>query len=84
MADKINYGVFPNPLPDAEGNTTYQVRHIPNGTMSEKGFLAHLKYHNTYNTITMQSSLSVLRDEINSAAKLRFFPVIYYKLCFIQ
>ena len=20
MADKINYGVFPNPLPDAEGN----------------------------------------------------------------
>ena len=37
MADKINYGVYPNPLPDAEGKTTYQVRHIPNGTMSEKG-----------------------------------------------
>ncbi len=64
MADKINYGVFPNPLPDAEGKTTYQVRHIPNGTMSEKGFLAHLKYHNTYNTTTMMSSLCVLRDEI--------------------
>ena len=64
MADKINYGVFPNPLPDAEGKTTYQVRHMPNGTMSEKEFLAHLKYHNTYNTIIMQSSLSVLRDEI--------------------
>ena len=64
MADKINYGVYPNPLPDAEGKTTYQVRHIPNGTMSEKGFLAHLKYHNTYNTTTMMSSLCVLRDEI--------------------
>ena len=64
MTDKINYGVFPNPLPDAEGKTTYQVRHIPNGTMSEKGFLAHLKYHNTYNTTTMMSSLCVLRDEI--------------------
>lgn len=64
MADKINYGVFPNPLPDAEGKTTYQVRHMPNGTMNEKEFLAHLKYHNTYNTIMMQSSLSVLRDEI--------------------
>ena len=32
--------------------------------MDEKAFLAHLKYHNTYNTTTMQSSLSVLKDEI--------------------
>jgi hypothetical protein len=40
------------------------VRHIPDGTMSEKEFLAHLKYYNTYNTIMMQSSLSVLKDEI--------------------
>ena len=64
MASKINYGVFPNPLPDAEGKTTYQVRHIPYGTMSEKEFLAHLKYNNTYNSITMQASLSVLKEEI--------------------
>ena len=64
MAGKINYGIFPNPQPDAEGNTTYQVRHMPNGTMSEKEFLAHLKYHNTFNTVAMQSSLIVLKDEI--------------------
>ena len=64
MADKINYGVFPNPLPDAEGKTTYQVRHMPNGTMSEKEFLAHLKYHNTCNTTMMLSSLIILKDEI--------------------
>jgi len=64
MAEKIKYGVYPNPQPDKDGNTTYQVRHIPDGTMDEKSFLAHLKYHNTYNTITMQASLSVLRDEI--------------------
>ena len=64
MAEKISYGIYPNPQPDAEGNTTYQVRHIPDGTMSEKEFLAHLKYYNTYNTIAMQSSLSVLKDEI--------------------
>jgi nucleoid DNA-binding protein len=32
--------------------------------MSEKEFLAHLKYHNTYNTIMMQSSLTVLKNEI--------------------
>lgn len=64
MAFKIKYGIFPNPQPDAEGNTTYQVRHIPEGTMDEKAFLAHLKYHNTYNTTMMQSSLIVLKDEI--------------------
>lgn len=64
MADKINYGIFPNPLPDEEGNTTYQVRHLPYGTMNEKEFLAHLKYHNTYNTIIMLSSLTVLKNEI--------------------
>ena len=64
MAYKIKYGIFPNPQPDAEGNTTYQVRHTPEGTMNEKAFLAHLKYHNTYNTTMMQSSLIVLKDEI--------------------
>lgn len=64
MAYKIKYGIFPNPQPDAEGNTTYQVRHTPEGTMDEKAFLAHLKYHNTYNTTMMQSSLIVLKDEI--------------------
>jgi nucleoid DNA-binding protein len=64
MAYKIKYGIFPNPQPDAEGNTTYQVRHTPEGTMNEKDFLAHLKYHNTYNTTMMQSSLIVLKDEI--------------------
>lgn len=64
MASKIKYGIFPNPLPDAEGNTTYQVRHTPEGTMDEKIFLSHLKYHNTYNTTVMMSSLIVLKDEI--------------------
>jgi len=29
MIDKIKYGIFPNPKPDEEGNTTYQVRHTP-------------------------------------------------------
>ena len=64
MSDKIKYGIYPNPKPDEEGNTTYQVRHTPEATMNEKAFLAHLKYHNTYNTTVMQSSLIVLKDEI--------------------
>lgn len=64
MVDKIKYGIYPNPQPDEEGNTTYQVRHTPEATMSEKSFLAHLKYHGTYNTIMMESSLTVLKEEI--------------------
>ena len=64
MIDKIEYGIFPNPKPDEDGNTTYQVRHMPQGTMNEKAFLAHLKYHNTYNTTTMMASLVVLKEEI--------------------
>lgn len=33
MADKIKYGIYPNPKPDDDGNTTYQVRHIPEGKL---------------------------------------------------
>ena len=64
MADKIKYGIFPNPQPDNDGNTTYQVRHMPEGTMNERAFLDHLKYHNTCNTTMMLSSLIILKDEI--------------------
>ena len=64
MAHKIKYGILPNPQPDAEGNITYQVRHMPDGTMNEKDFLAHLKYYNICNTTTMLSSLIVLKNEI--------------------
>lgn len=61
---KIKYGVYPNPLKDDEGRVTYQVRHVPEGQMNESEFLAHLDYHNTYNSTTMKASLSVLKDEI--------------------
>lgn len=64
MADKIKYGIYPNPKPDNDGNTTYQVRHTPEGTMNERAFLDHLKYHNTCNTTMMLSSLIILKDEI--------------------
>lgn len=64
MADRIKYGIFPNPQPDNDGNTTYQVRHMPEGTMNERAFLDHLKYHNTCNTTMMLSSLIILKDEI--------------------
>ena len=64
MESKIKFGIYPNPLPDGEGNTTYQVRHEPDATMSTPEFLAHLKYHATFNTAAMSGALSVLREEI--------------------
>ena len=64
MPKTIKFGIFPNPLPDSNGDTTYQVRNIPDATMDIATFLAHLKFHNTFNHITMRSALSVLRDEI--------------------
>ncbi len=64
MADTIKYGIYPNPLPDAEGNTTFQVRHEPDGTMDTESFLAHLKYHQTFNPTIMRAALITLVDEI--------------------
>ena len=64
MSDKIKYGIYPNPKPDEEGNTTYHARHTPEATTNEKAFLVDLKYHNSYNTTVMPSSLIVLKDEI--------------------
>ena len=64
MEKKIKFGIYPNPQPDSEGNTTYQVRHEPDTTMSTPEFLAHLKYHSTFNTTMMSGALDVLREEI--------------------
>ena len=64
MEKKIKFGIYPNPLPDADGNTTYQVRNEPTMTMNTKDFLAHLKYHNTFSATTMNAALTILREEI--------------------
>ena len=64
MADTIKYGIYPNPPADAEGNTTYQVRHEPDCTVDTEAFLAHLKYHQTFNPTTMRAALITLIDEI--------------------
>lgn len=39
MKDTINYVILPNPLPDADGNTTYQVRHIPTGNSNSPNWI---------------------------------------------
>lgn len=64
MAKTIKFGIFPNPLPDENGETTYQVRNVPDGTMDIQAFISHLKYHNTFNPVAMRSALTVLQEEI--------------------
>lgn len=64
MTHKIKYCIFANPLPDSDGNTTYQVRHQPDGTMNTKAFLDHVKLHESFNTTAMNSALEILKDEI--------------------
>lgn len=64
MTHKIKYCIFANPLPDSDGNTTYQVRHQPDGTMNTKAFLDHVKLHESFNTTAMSSALEILKDEI--------------------
>jgi nucleoid DNA-binding protein len=64
MAHKIKFCIFANPLPDSDGNTTYQVRHQPDGTMNTKAFLDHVKLHESFNTTAMSSALHILKDEI--------------------
>lgn len=64
MASKIKYRIYPNPLPDEKGQTTYQVRHEPDGTMDTKAFLNHLERHNSFDSTAMMSALIVLKNEI--------------------
>jgi len=64
MEKKIKYGIYPNPLPNEKGETTYQVRHEPNYTMDTRDFLDHLEFHNRFDKAIMTSALIVLKDEI--------------------
>ena len=64
MSKTIKYGVSPNPLPDADGNITYQVRTEPYYTIDTEAFLSHLRLHNLSNVSQMRASLSILIEEI--------------------
>jgi nucleoid DNA-binding protein len=43
MATKIKYGIHRNPIPDEQGNFTYQVRLEPTGTFKLDDFIMKLK-----------------------------------------
>lgn len=64
MTKRIKYGVYPNPLPDANGNITYQVRHEPFYTFDTEAFISHLRQHNNCHVSQMSASLTILVEEI--------------------
>lgn len=64
MAKKIYFSVHRNPLPDSEGNTTYQVRNENYRTMETRELLEHLQYHGLARRELMEMALIVLHKEI--------------------
>ena len=64
MAKKIYFSVHRNPLPDSEGNTTYQVRNENIRTMETRELLEHLQFHGLARRELMEMALIVLQKEI--------------------
>ena len=64
MPKKIFFSVHRNPLPDREGNTTYQVRNENFRTMDTRELLEHLQYHGLARRELMEMALIVLQKEI--------------------
>lgn len=64
MTHTINFSIHRNPRTDAEGRTTYQVRHESQRTMNKSEFLNHLANHQSISPAVMEMALAVLQDEI--------------------
>ena len=64
MAKRIFFSVHRNPLPDSEGNTTYQVRNENFSTMETRELLEHLQFHGLVRRELMEMALIVLQKEI--------------------
>ncbi len=64
MSSKINFSIHPNPRPDADGNTTYQVRHESYTTVSTAALAEHLQQHNLLRPELLNTTLNVLKREL--------------------
>ena len=64
MAKKIFFSVHRNPLPDSEGNATYQVRNENYGTVDTRDILDHLQQHGLARRELMEMALAVLQKQI--------------------
>lgn len=63
---KIKFSVYPNPLKDEEGRTTYQVRQDTIGTMDTKGLEAELAHYNLQNSFTFGGAMEWLQKQLIS------------------
>lgn len=63
MGHNIKFSVHRNPLKDAEGNDTYQVRHETSGTVGKEFLLKQLE-HNLIRPEIMNSALTLLQQLI--------------------
>jgi nucleoid DNA-binding protein len=66
MATKIKYGIHRNPLPNEEGNYTYQVRLEPSGTFKLEDFLYKLKSTDKSLAKQAESIINLLKQEVTS------------------
>lgn len=66
MATKIKYGIHRNPLPDEEGNYTYQVRIEPSGTFRLEDFFHKLKTEDKGLIKQAERVISLLKQELTN------------------
>ena len=90
MSHTIQFSVHRNPLKDAEGNDTYQVRHENWYTVRKSEFLNHLRLHNAIKPEQMEMALTVLAAELmehlanNRRVHLEGLGTFYLKVGFRQ
>ena len=88
MGQTIKFSVHRNPLKDAEGNDTYQVRHETTFTVGKQFIKDHLERFHIIYPEALESALSVLQREIveqltdNRRVHLEGLGTFYLKLCF--
>ena len=88
MANTIKFSVHRNPLKDAEGRDTYQVRQETFYTMHTEDLLAHLRNYNRTKAETVQAAISILQEEIieqltdNKRLRLEGLGTFFLKLGF--
>lgn len=66
MATKIKYGIHRNPLPNEEGNFTYQVRLEPSGTFKLEDFICKLKTTDKLLAKQADSVIQLLKQEVTN------------------
>lgn len=60
----IDYNILPNPLPDEQGRTTYQVRQDTRGAMTTRGLVEHMRRHHKLTEYPIDAIIHTLAEEI--------------------